>query len=317
MTDTQQPKKSNGAYIAVILILLLGLGAMAYLWSSKNSELNTCKNDNATLNADMNGMNNMLEGYVGNMTSDLKTDFKNMLETYDALIEKDKTQADSLNKQKEQIAELLDQVERGKMTARQLFKIRKENEELKRIMRGYIEEIDSLNTLNLRLTSDLDSTKGVLTTTTVERDNLKGQVDEMGGQLDKARKLSAYSFNSTALRTKLNNTMTPTNKARNARQIKSEFTIGENSTATSGTKTVYLQVITPEGKTLQSRSSNVLQASGGPVPYSDKKDINYNNSSVDVAVYYSLNGEEIPKGNYKVRIYCEGQLIGTDSFTLK
>lgn len=174
-----------------------------------------------------------------------------------------------------------------------------------------------MNTLNLRLTSDLDSTKGVLTTTTVERDNLKGQVDEMGGQLDKARKLSAYSFNSTALRTKLNNTMTPTNKARNARQIKSEFTIGENSTATSGTKTVYLQVITPEGKTLQSRSSNVLQASGGPVPYSDKKDINYNNSSVDVAVYYSLNGEEIPKGNYKVRIYCEGQLIGTDSFTLK
>jgi hypothetical protein len=30
-----------------------------------------------------------------------------------------------------------------------------------------------------------------------------------------------------------------------------------------------------------------------------------------------MQNEEALKGNYKVKIYCDGQLIGTDSFTLK
>ena len=33
------------------------------------------------LEADMQGMNEMMAGYVGNMSNDLKTDFKNMLKT--------------------------------------------------------------------------------------------------------------------------------------------------------------------------------------------------------------------------------------------
>ena len=123
--NDQVTKKSNGGYIAVIILLLLGLGVMSYLWSSKNGQLNDCKNDNAMLNADMNGMNEMLSGYVGNMSNDLKTDFKNMLETYDALLEKDASKADSINKQKEEIQKLLTQVESGKLTARQLFLARK------------------------------------------------------------------------------------------------------------------------------------------------------------------------------------------------
>jgi hypothetical protein len=36
-----------------------------------------------------------------------------------------------------------------------------------------------------------------------------------------------------------------------------------------------------------------------------------------MAIYYDLRGEEAPKGNYSVKIYCEGQLVGKDSFTLK
>ena len=152
MSELQEPqKKSNGGYVAVIIILLLLLGGMAYLWSSKNGELNQCQNDNKTLNADMQGMNEMMSGYVGGMTNDIKTDFKSMLSTYDALLEKDASQADSINEQKAQIQDLLEKVERGNMSARQLFSARKEIETMKGIMRGYIVQIDSLNTLNLQL----------------------------------------------------------------------------------------------------------------------------------------------------------------------
>lgn len=315
----QTPKKNNnGAFIAVILLLLIGLGVMSYLWSSKNSELNDCTADNEMLNADMNGMNEMLQGYVGSMSNDLKTDFKNMLETYDALLEKDKSQADSINAQKAKIGELLEQIESGKkLTARQLFLLRKENETLRDIMKGYIIQIDSLNTLNLKLTSDLDSTKTKLTSTAAEREQYKQEAEDKGNLIAKGSKLNAYGFSSMALKSKLNNTMTETNRAGNALQIVSSFSIGENKIATAGTKSVYMRIITPDGKTLQSRSGNVVSTENGQVPYSDKKDIQYNNESIDVSIYYSLNGEEIPKGNYQVKIYCQGQLIGSDSFTLK
>ena len=320
MSDIEQtPKKNNnGAFIAVILLLLIGLGVMSYLWSSKNSELNDCTSDNELLNADMNGMNDMLQGYVGSMSNDLKTDFKNMLETYDALLEKDKSQADSINAQKAKIGELLEQIESGKkLTARQLFLLRKENETLRDIMKGYIIQIDSLNTLNLKLTSDLDSTKTKLTSTAAEREQYKQDAEVKGDLIAKGSKLNAYAFSSMALKSKLNNTMTETNRAGNALQIVSNFSIGENKIATSGSKSVYMRIITPDGKTLQSRSGNVVSTESGQVPYSDKKDVQYNNESIDVSIYYSLNGEEIPKGNYQVKIYCQGQLIGSDSFTLK
>jgi len=318
MSEIENPqKKSNGAFVAIIIILLLGLGAMAYLWSSKNSDLNQCKTDNALLNSDMEGMNDMMSGYVGGMTNDIKTDFKEMLKTYDLLLEKDKSKADSINKQKAEIAELLEKVERGNMSARQLFSARKEIETMKKIMRGYIVQIDSLNTLNYRLTSDLETTNTKLTQTAGERDQYKDEAEKSAEQVKKGSKLQAYNFSSGGLRMKLNNTTEESNKAKSIVQIKSAFTISENPLTPAGNKTVYLQVITPEGKTLQSSSGNIVSVDGGSIPYSDKKDIDYNNQRIDLAIYYRLNGEELTKGNYKVKIYCQGQLIGSDSFTLK
>ena len=316
--NDQVTKKSNGGYIAVIILLLLGLGVMSYLWSSKNGQLNDCKNDNAMLNADMNGMNEMLSGYVGNMSNDLKTDFKNMLDTYDQLIEMDRSKADSLNKQKAQISQLLTQLNTNKkLSARELFNLKKENEVLRSIMRGYVKQIDSLNTLNIKLTSVLDETNTKLTETTTERDTYKKDAEQKTEQLKKGAKLQAYGFKSEALRMKLNNTTEPTTKAKNAIQMRSSFTIGENQSSSSGRKAIYLQIIAPSGEILQSKANYVMNTENGQQAYSDKKDIDYNNQAIDLTIYYDLKGQEVGKGNFKVKIYCEGQLIGTDSFTLK
>jgi len=311
-------KKSNGVFIVIILALLVGLAVMAYLWSNKNRQLNDCMNETTLLKSDMEGMNQMMAGYVGNMSNDLKTDFKNMLKTYDALIEKDKSKADSLNVQKEKIQSLIDQINKNKnMSASQLFQLRKENETLRGIMKSYVIQIDSLNTLNLKLTSDLDQTTTTLNTTKEERDMFKLDAEEKGAQVKKGSKLQAFGFGSVGLKMKLNNTTEVTKNARSVVQIKSSFTISENPITPSGKKIVYMQVINPDGKTMQTKSSNTVQTDLGNIAYSDKKEIDYQNERIDLAIYYDLKGEEALKGNYKVKIYCEGNLIGTDSFTLK
>lgn len=315
--ETTSQKKNNGVFLLIIIALLLGMGYMAYLISNKKGELDVCRSEVDTLNRDIAGMNDMMEGYLGSMSHDLKTDLRNMLDTYQALKEKDASQADKIGEQEAQIQELLAKVESGKYTAHQLFLMRKENETLRNIMKGYVKQIDSLNTLNLKLTSDLDETTTKLSSTTQERDAYKEDAEQQAEIVKKGSRLTAYGFSSGGLKLKLNNTTTETTKASNCVQIKSSFTIGENSIAEAGKKTVYLQVIAPDGKTLQSRSSNIVETDQGPVPYSDKKDIDYRNQSVDVAIYYNLGGEDAAKGNYKIKIYCQGQVIGSDSFTLK
>ncbi|PHR32157.1 MAG: hypothetical protein COA38_06690 [Fluviicola sp.] len=317
-TDTSEPKKKGtGGYIAVIILLLIALGVMFFFLSSEKTKVSDCAEVNMQLEEDNKGMNEMLEGYVGNISNDLKTDFQNMLKTYDALLTKDESKADSINAQKARIEELLSQVEQGKMSAYQLQQMRRENETLRKIMKGYVVQIDSLNTLNLRLESDLDSTSTQLNLTKEERDQIREVAAQQGETIDKAKRLQAYSFKSGALRAKLNSTTTPTTKARNTIQFVSSFTISENSVALKENKAVYMQITDPNGKVFQRRSSNIAKTENGDVSYSDKKVINYVGSRVDVAIYYDLNGQDISKGNYKVRIYCQGQLIGSDSFSLK
>ena len=290
-------------------------------WSKKNSELNQCSNDNTLLKADMAGMNEMMSGYVDNMSNDLKTDFKNMLKTYDDLMVKDKSKADSLNVQKQKILTLMEDLDaskrNGRLNARKIAQMNREIETLRSIMKSYVVQIDSLNTLNVKLTSDLDQTNTKLTTTTQERDMYKQDAEQKTEQVKKGAKLQAYAFSSVGLKMKLNNTTEESNRAKSVVQIKSSFTISENPITTPGQKVVYLQVINPEGRTLQNRSTNVVQIDGLPVSYSDKKEIDYQNQRVDLSIYYDFRGEEAVKGNYKVKIFCDGNLIGTDSFTLK
>lgn len=321
INPTPEIKKNNGGFIAAILLLLIAVGFFAWLWSSKNSQLNECQNQTKELLADQDGMNQMMAGYVDNMSNDLRKDFQNMLKTYDALIDKDASKADSLNVQKEKIQELMSQMsslqKSNKLTASQLVAMRRENETLRGIMKGYVMQIDSLNTLNLNLNTRLDTTTTRLNQTTSERDQFKQDAALSAEQVKKGSKLQAFSFTSTGLRMKLNNTTEETNKARNTVQIVSTFTISKNPITPAGRKSVYMQIIDPSGKTLQSRSSDVVKMEIGTIAYSDKKDIDYNNESVDLSIFYDLKGADVSKGNYKVKIYVDGQLAGKDSFTLK
>jgi chromosome segregation ATPase len=316
-----QSKSGSGIYILIILLLLVGLGVLAMLWSRKNKELNDCTNENILLKADMAGMNQMMSGYVDNMSNDIKSDFKNMLKTYDELIEKDKSKADSLNIQKQRILTLMDDLEsskrNGRLNARKIAQMNREIETLRSIMKSYVVQIDSLNTLNVKLTSDLDETNTKLSATAQERDQYKLEAKQNAEQVKKGSRLQAFSIQTVGLRMKLNNTTEVSNKAKNVVQIRSSFTISENPLTAAGQKVVYLQVINPDGKTLQSRSTNVIQTEAGPVSYSDKKEIDYRNQQIDMSIYYDFKEEEAIKGNYNVKIYCEGNLIGSDTFTLK
>lgn len=324
MSELESGSKKNMTPVltAVIVVLVVLLGTMTYLWSSKNGALKEATKKNQELQADIEEMNKMMAPFLGSeTTNDLMSDFTNMMDTYDALLKKDASKSDSLNAQKDKIQGLMTELEtakkNGRVTASLIAKLKRENETLRQIMISYVKQIDQLNTMNLKLTSELDETSTQLAETKTERDTYKDQAEQSAEQVKKGSKLAAYGFSSTGLRMKLNDTTEPTTKARNCVQAKSSFTIGENTIAAAGDRTVYLQIIDPDGKTLQGRSGGTSSGNDGNFVYSAKRDIQYNNKSVDVTIFYDFNGEEPVKGNYKIKIFCDGQAIGSDSFTLK
>lgn len=319
----ESPKKSNMPFIVIIVVLLIGVAALALMLSKANGKLDDMTNENLTLKADMEMMNEMMAPFIGdNVSNNLLKDFNNMLNDYDAIIKEGRPEdQEAMKEQQGKIQGLITELEtakkNGRVSGALIAKLNRENETLRTIMKGYVKQIDELNTKNLQLTSDLDKTSSELTNTKTERDQFKQEAAESADQVKKGSKLSAFGFASSGLKMKLNNTTEESNRARGIVQFKSSFTLNENPIAKAGNKSVYMQIVNPDGKTLQSKSSNVIQTEAGSVPFSDVKEVNYNNQRIDVTVYYDLKGETAIKGNYKVKIYCEGSLIGTDSFTLK
>ena len=268
---------------------------------------------------DMEAMNQMMAPMMGdNMTDDLMTDFKNMMSDYDKMREVGRPEdQEAMKAQQDKIQGLITELEtakkNGKVTASLVAKLNRENETLRAIMRDYVRQIDELNTKNVQLSTDLDKTTAELTDTKVERDQYKDDAATQKAKVDVAAKLKAYGFKSTGQRMKMNDTPEATTKARNCVQAISSFTVGENDITEAGSKVLYLQITDPSGKILQGRSGG----SDGSVVYSAKRDIQYANKAVDVSIYYDFNGEEPAPGTYKIKVFCEGNVIGTDAFSLK
>ncbi|MEX1191615.1 MAG: hypothetical protein WEA99_06540 [Brumimicrobium sp.] len=318
-TDKSNKNKSrSGAWILITIISLLGAGALGWMYAKESEAYENCQVTNQQLEKEKAEMNEALSGYIDNTTQDLRTDFQNMLDTYDKLIEKDASKADSLNAQKDRINELMEELNDTKRRSySQINRLKKENDQLRGIMKNYLVTIDSLNTLNVNLTSELDRTSNRLSETESERDNLKTQAEQSSELLAKGAKLNAFNFNSVALRYRINGNTHEVNRAGRVDVISSTFTIGENTIAKTGDKMVYMQIINPNGEVIFSKPNNVVNVSGNEIIYTDKREINYQGQQVDMTIVHNLQGDDIPSGNFTVKIFADGALIGKDSFTLK
>lgn len=320
MSDSKQEtaKKRDGVYIFIILLLLVGMAGLGFLISNKNKALEVCSLDKSELEADMAGMEGMLSEFVDVQEGDMKKELRNMLSMYEDALAKNDTHEDSIRAQQEKIQELLEDLESSKKrSAREIYKLKKETETLRSIMKDYVRQIDSLNTINIGLRTELTDKTTALTSVTGERDAFKEKATSLETKVAAGARLNAYNIYSTGMKYKLDGTLKENSRAGKIDKIRSCFTIAENSLARAGSKYIYLQVISPDGRVLHQRSSNVISIDGVNVLYSDRKEIDYQNQSIDVCVYYDANSEDLAKGNYVVKLYADGTMIGKDSFTLK
>jgi hypothetical protein len=249
----------------------------------------------------------------------VKADLLELQQEYATLQTNDVALQKELEEKRTQIAELLEQAEKHKNDAYIISKLRKETETLRKIMKHYIVEIDSLNTLNKtilaekeKVSNDLNSEKEKTSQLSKDKENLQKTVNI--GSILKAENPTVKGIKFKSGGTK----EVETTKASRVERIKVSCVIGENKIAKSGTKTVYVRIVSPEGKEIckSPDDMNMVKFNGSKGYFAGKQDINYKNEEVSIDVFCA-NPNPFVAGKYLIEIIADEAVIGQSSITLK
>ena len=142
--------------------------------------------------------------------------------------------------------------------------------------------------------------------------------DELKTTIAKGSILTCFNISAKAVLFKRGGTKeVETGKARKAQKIKVSFSLGENKIAKAGEKTVFVRIMTPDGKEMaknydESYKFNFNKNSGY---YAGKETLNYANVEISGVTYCEGQGEMVP-GSYLIEITCEGVVIGNTTLKL-
>lgn len=250
----------------------------------------------------------------------LENDLQDMLIQYDTVTVQNEQLSAEIMAQRDQIKEMLKEIDKHKDDAYIISKLKKEAATLREIMKGYLVTIDSLNTLNQDLIRDNEHLFEELTEAKVKAKELESTKEDLEDIVATGSILQTFDMEAIGLRMRNNGTQKEVNRANRTEIIRTCARIGENRIAKSGRKTVYLRIISPDGVVLQPEMSEDMRFDfeGVSGKYSVKRSFDYNNQETDVCVFFNIpEGSELPTGNYIVEMYEGGSLIGKDDFDLK
>ena len=241
----------------------------------------------------------------------LQKDYQN-LQTNDAAMQLD------IDAKRARIEVLIKEASKHKGDATIISKLKIEMQTLRSIMQSYVRTIDSLNTLNQTLVAEKKTVLKQLGSEKEKQSVLIKEKDELKSTIAKGSILSCFNISAKAVLYKRGGKKeSETNKARKTEKIKVSFSLGENKIAKAGEKTIYVRIMTPDGKELAKSYDdncrfNFNQSSGY---FAGRETLNYANAELNGVTYCEGQGEYVP-GNYIIEITCDGVVIGNTSLKL-
>jgi cell division protein FtsL len=305
MENIQEEKKSNNKILIILLILLLiGNGVFGWLWMTERNRANTVVIQKEQVIVERDNVQKDL--------LDLQKEYAT-LQTNDVELQKD------LEAKRAEIADLIEQANKHKDDAYIISKLRKETETLRKIMKHFVVEIDSLNTLNKTIIAEKDKISSDLTVEKSKTTQLSKDKDALQSTVNMGSILKAENPTVKGVKFKSGGKKeVETTKASRVERIKVSFVLGENKIAKKGPREVYVRIVTPDGKELTKSMDdmNMVKFNGSKGYYAAKQDVTYNGEDVSVDVFCPSPTEFVP-GKYLINIICDEVVVGESSITLK
>ena len=246
---------------------------------------------------------------------DLENEYTRFAQQYDELKLTVSNDSLSILLEQEQIKtqRLLEELRTVKSSnATEIRRLKKELASLRKIMIGYINQIDSLNKLTnqqkqviAEVTQKYNAASRQISNLSEEKKNLNKKVT-LAAQLD-ATNIWIEPKNKRDKKVK---------KVKDIVKFAIGFTIVKNITAETGERTLYVNIYKPNNEVLTKNAANTFEYENRSLPYSIKKYIEYNGEEQSITVFWNVE-EYLSAGTYRVDIFADGTMIGSQRFELE
>lgn len=245
---------------------------------------------------------------------DLENEYSQFVQKYDELKFMVTNDSLALLLEQEQLKtqRLLEELRTVKSSnATEIRRLKKELATLRKILVGYVNQIDSLDRINKRqqqviadVTQKYNTASQQISTLSKEKENLDKKVT-LAAQLD----VTNIRIEPRNKRGKV------AKKVKDIVKLAISFTVVKNITAENGERTIYIRITKPDNDALTKSASNTFSYENRTLTYSIKKYIEYNGEEQNVNVFWDVE-EFLYAGNYRLDIFEGGNLIGSQKFTL-
>jgi hypothetical protein len=232
---------------------------------------------------------------------------------YEALSTNNAALNDSLNVEKVKVEQLIERLQKTEATNR--AKIRQYEQELgtlRSIMKGYIRQIDSLNTLNTSLRNEASAARREAQESKRQYEDLRSTTDELSKIASAGAVVKGRGFNLVAI----NESNKVTDRSSRARKLRACMSLIENSIAERGWRTVYIRVKGPDDILMTDDTGKVFVCDGEQMIYSALREVDYQGEEVEICIYFA-SSESFAKGKYTVEFYTDETKLGTAETILK
>ena len=286
--EEQSLKKVMYALAAVAVVLA---GALAYIWYQKSSLVKELTVEKEELTEQMIALQN---------------DYATLSSDYDDI----NLQLDSSRVEVQMLIEKITQTE-----ATNRSKIRQYERELgtlRSIMKNYVTQIDSLNTLNKQLTADAAAARREAAESRRKQQELNKTVEELSGQVAagaviKARGIRIEAYNASDK---------VTDRSSRVVRLLTTLSLVENDLAPKGPVRVYIRVKGPDGILLTNDTQRAFEVNGEPMTCSASREVDYQGKEVEMSIYLNdITG--YVKGIYTVEAYTEQTFLGSAELMLR
>ena len=292
--EREKKNRNGGLKTATIVLAVAALalaGALAWIWSQKSGLVHELEDEKTELTQQL---------------LNLQNDFENLNSDYESI-------NSQLDTSREQVALLIDKLSKTEATNRaKIRQYEKELGTLRSIMRGYIVQIDSLNTLNKQLTADAAAARKEAAESRQANETLTKQVENLSGQVAAGSVVKGRGLHLTAY----NGSDRATDRSSRVTYFVATLTLAQNELAERGPIRVYVRVKDPNGIILLNNSSTDFTMNGETMTASASREVDYEGDDLEVSIYVK-EMSDLGKGIYTVEAYTEKTSLGRGELMLR
>lgn len=286
----EEKNLKNVMYVLIAGVVVLA-GVLGYVWYQKTEMVKELEIDKQELTKEM---------------IQLQNDYAALSSDYDSI----NSQLDS---SREQVSQLIERLTRTEAANRgQIRKYEKELGTLRTIMRSYIVQIDSLNTLNKKLAADAAAAKREAEESRKRSEQLSKKVESLEGRVATGAVIKARGIRLVAY----NGSNKSTDRSSRVTYMMVDLSLVENALAASGPVRVYVKLTGPDGEVITAGSSISVNVGGVTIPCVASREVDYQGAEVDMSIYINKIPEFV-KGRYVVELFTMQGRLGSADVVLR